>query len=289
MGVKILMESELGDVVDAAYKDVGISRSDVVDLWTGALAADSQFLSELVSSNLDCDRMDYLVRDSHYAGVAYGKFDQERLLSSLTVVEDDDGNWTLGVREGGIYALESLILARYFMFLQVYFHKVRRVMDLLLGRYVRERGGYRSSVDEYLALDDAAMWVEMRASSDASADRLIGRRHFKEVFHSNPMATATERAVYQLLKPDLEREYADRVVFDDASTSTHKFELPYGAPSSSATALTIVTDRGLRPFHEMSRVVANLPREVNWLRIFASPDVYDEVLQKWEAAWSRVR
>jgi hypothetical protein len=102
------------------------------------------------------------------------------------------------------------------------------------------------------------------------------------------MATDTERAVYQVLKPDLEREFEDLVIFDDASTNTHKFELPYGASSSSASPLTIVTDRGQRPFHQMSSVVASLPPQVNWLRIFASPEVYDTVLERWEAAWSRV-
>jgi HD superfamily phosphohydrolase len=288
MGRRLLVDSELGDIVDGEYRSAGISRSDVVDLWTGALPSESQFLTELVTSDLDCDRMDYLLRDSHYAGVAYGRFDQERLLTSLSVVEDEDGQWSLAVREGGLYALESLILARYFMFLQVYFHKVRRVLDLLLGRYVATRGGYRADLTEYLALDDPAMWVEMRASGEDSAQRLVGRKPFKEVFHSNPMATDTERAVYQIVRPELEEAFGPQVLFDDASTSTHKFELPYGEQSSSTNPLTIVTDDGPRPFHEMSRVVANLERKVHWLRIFAAPEVYSEVKARWQEAWSRV-
>lgn len=288
MGRRILMETDLGEIVDHAYADVGISRTAVVDLWSGTLPANAQFLSELVSSNLDCDRMDYLLRDSYYAGVAYGRFDQERLLSSLTVVEDAEGVWSLAVREGGLYALESLILARYFMFIQVYFHKVRRVMDLILGRYIESRGGYPSDLGEYLSTDDATIWVEMRASKQESAQRLVERRLHKEIFHSNPMATDTETAVYKMVKPDFEAAYGDQVVFDDASTNTHKFELPYGEPLASGSALTIVTDRGPRPFHEMSRVVANLPREVNWLRIFASAEIYDEVLERWDEARSRV-
>ena len=288
VGRAILLETDLGDVVDEAYRGAGVTRTDVLDLWSGALPPNAQFLRDLVSSNLDCDRMDYLLRDSHYAGVSYGKFDQARLIGSLTVTEDEDGSWALAVHEGGLYALESLILARYFMFLQVYFHKVRRAMDLLLGRYVESIGGYPADTSEYLALDDNTMWVKLRESEHDAAKLLVARRPYKEVFKSNPLATEKERTAYLMVVPDLEREFGDQVIFDDASTNTHKFELPYGAQSASSTALNVVTERAIRPFHELSQVVANLPREVNWLRIFASRDVYDDVTRKWEEAWSRV-
>lgn len=289
MGRRILLETELGDVVDTAYGDVGISRTDVVDLWAGALPSSARFLSELVSSNLDCDRMDYLLRDSHYAGVAYGRFDQDRLITTLTVAESPEGELRLAVLEGGVYALESLILARYFMFLQVYFHKVRRVLDRILERYVVSRGGYPSDIPAYLALDDASLWAEMRGSGSPWAAMLIRRVHHKEVFHSEPRADAGTTAVYRLLRPQLEEKFGDEVIFDDVTTSTHKFELPYGPLAVSGNPLIVVTESGTRPFHELSQVVASLPASVLWLRIFASAGVYQEVKQAWDQALSRAR
>ncbi len=83
------------------------------------------------------DRVDYLLRDSHHAGVAYGKFDHYRLIDTLRILPPAQSNENegfqepaLGVEEGGIQSAEALMLARYFMYSQVYFHPVRRIYDI---------------------------------------------------------------------------------------------------------------------------------------------------------------
>jgi hypothetical protein len=81
-------------------------------------------LKLLVSGEADCDRMDYLLRDSYYCGVAYGNFDIDWLVSSLGVAERD-GRLILTIAENGMRAFESFLLARYHMFDQVYFHKTK--------------------------------------------------------------------------------------------------------------------------------------------------------------------
>lgn len=84
----------------------------------------------LISGELDADRMDYLLRDSYHLGVEYGRFDVDRVLSVLTFAADpESGAPHLAVEEGGLLAVEALILARYYMYHQVYFHKVRRFID----------------------------------------------------------------------------------------------------------------------------------------------------------------
>ncbi|MFW5844730.1 MAG: HD domain-containing protein, partial [Planctomycetota bacterium] len=79
-------------------------------------------LQALVSGEVDADRSDYLLRDSHYTGVTYGVYDLTRLLACLRILDGPDVP-ELGLDVHGVHPLESLLLARYHMFNQVYFHK----------------------------------------------------------------------------------------------------------------------------------------------------------------------
>lgn len=90
------------------------------------------FLNQLVSSQLDMDRLDYLKRDSFYSGVTEGNINSERLISMLNVVE---GNLVL--EEKAIYAVEKFLMARRFMYWQVYLHKTGLVAEQLLVRVMQ--------------------------------------------------------------------------------------------------------------------------------------------------------
>src|SRR5262249_40907796 len=95
-----------------------------------ATAGRALFWRELIDGQMDADRIDYLQRDSLHAGVDYGKFDWLRLVNSVEVVPPPEGRGPgLGVSEGGYHAAEGLVLARYFMFTQVYFHETRMAFD----------------------------------------------------------------------------------------------------------------------------------------------------------------
>src|SRR5205085_9977450 len=77
----------------------------------------------IVGDAFGVDRMDYLLRDSHHAGVPYGRFDHFRLIDTLRILPTGAaGVPTLGVEEGGLQSAEALVLARYYMYSQVYFH-----------------------------------------------------------------------------------------------------------------------------------------------------------------------
>jgi HD superfamily phosphohydrolase len=91
-----------------------------------------KFLNQLVSSQLDMDRLDYLKRDSFYTGVAEGNINAERLITMLNVV---DGR--LVVEEKGIYSVEKFLMARRFMYWQVYLHKTSLVAEQLLIRILK--------------------------------------------------------------------------------------------------------------------------------------------------------
>ncbi|MDY2586640.1 HD domain-containing protein [Winogradskyella aquimaris] len=91
-----------------------------------------RFMCQLISSQLDMDRADYLKRDSFYTGVAEGNINSERLITMLNVVNDH-----LVVEEKGIYSVEKFLVARRFMYWQVYLHKTGIVAEQLLTRTLK--------------------------------------------------------------------------------------------------------------------------------------------------------
>lgn len=148
---------------------------------------------DLVTGQMDADRIDYLMRDSLHAGVEYGRFDWRRLIGCLVFVRSEaDRGFRLGVTEGGLHAAESLVLARYFMFTQVYFHKTRVAFNHHLVNALREilpNGEFPSpdgeQLDEYLKWDD---WRVLGRLADGDGGdggtRLATRNHFREVYHT---------------------------------------------------------------------------------------------------------
>ncbi len=94
-------------------------------------------LRALVAGELDADRADYLLRDSHFAGVSYGIYDLNRLRACETVLAGPDGP-ELGLDAHGVHALEGLLLARYQMFHQVYFHKTPPAFEYYLAQAIAE-------------------------------------------------------------------------------------------------------------------------------------------------------
>jgi len=159
-------------------------------------------LSEIiVGDTFGVDRMDYLLRDSLHAGVVYGKFDHYRLIDTLRILpksEDETASTepTLGLDAGGLQSAEALLWARYFMYSQVYFHRVRRIYDIHLQNFLESwlKGGkFSTKIEAHLAMTDSEVIVEMRkAALDSKhpahthAKRIIKREHFKVLYELSP-------------------------------------------------------------------------------------------------------
>jgi uncharacterized protein len=152
-----------------------------------------ELMTDIVTGNaFGVDRIDYLLRDSHHAGVGYGRFDHHRLVDSLRILRWSDKP-VIGIERGGMHAAEALQLARYFMFEQLYFHRVRRALDLHLRQFLREwlpGGTYPIAIPDHLALTDNEVLTAMRraaenpASAGHDAARRILRRDFYRVLYS---------------------------------------------------------------------------------------------------------
>lgn len=90
-------------------------------------------MKEIISGPLDADKIDYLLRDSHFCGVKYGIFDLNRLLNILVPLPDGE-DIHLGIETGGIHTIEQFLLAKYYMTRQVYRHKIRLLSDSMIVR-----------------------------------------------------------------------------------------------------------------------------------------------------------
>jgi HD superfamily phosphohydrolase len=188
-----------------------LRHEDIVKLAVGQKKAKDlpfsdweMILSEIIVGDaFGVDRMDYLLRDSHHAGVAYGRFDHYRLVDTLRilpVVPPGEGGDTkeaaLGVEEGGIQSAEALMLARYFMYSQVYFHPIRRIYDQHLMEFLREwlpDGTFSTDVDQHLRFTDNEVTAALlEGALDATkpghvhAHRIMQRKHFKVLYDRNP-------------------------------------------------------------------------------------------------------
>ncbi len=174
----------------------------------------------IVSSQFDADRLDYLPRDRYMSGIGGGEFDSRWMLDCLEVgdvtvglegeTEDFVTVPSLYLSEKGLHAAESYVLARYYLYSQVYMHKttrsaekmlsavLKRVTDLVAQGHVSKTGlneahpiiqyfkAENASVEQYLSLDDIAVWAalgEMRLAKDPEvaqlADRLLNRKLYK--------------------------------------------------------------------------------------------------------------
>lgn len=148
--------------------DADLAR--IVPLMSGLIA----------SAPADADRMDYVERDSRSAGVSYGLFDRGRVLKSLLCYLDDQGCLRLGIKSSGFRAIENFIQARFELFVQVYYHKTNRAIELMLaeiGAIAKERGtlifrqdSLKELIDDYISVGD-----------DEFLDMIVGRHGSRPV------------------------------------------------------------------------------------------------------------
>lgn len=197
---------------------------------------------QLISSQIDCDRMDYLLRDSYYSGANYGQFDLTRILRVIRPTKD-----SIVFEYNGMHAVEDYIVSRFQMYMQVYFHPASRAMEVLLQNLLK-RAKYlyhidshffektspnlipflanQASLADYLSLDDGVMntyfqaWIS--AEDDILADlasRFVNRKVFKSVTFEEESRKDLSHLV----------ELVKSVGFDpDYYTGIHvNFDLPY--------------------------------------------------------------
>jgi HD superfamily phosphohydrolase len=210
------LHDDVGDLlasgrVGAVLRDHDLDPAAVADI----VAGEGRY-GQLVSGELDVDRMDYLVRDAHHTGVPYGTIDHGRLVRELTFV---DGELVLG--EGNVQTAESLLLARALMNPTVYQHHVARIGKAMLRRATErlldETGHDAEAVRRW---DDADLLATLRRTDAAAgfADRLSTRDLYKRaVWAELPDVPESLRTADRERARRLEHEVAEAADLDPGS------------------------------------------------------------------------
>lgn len=186
-----IVREMLPDCIEKSkHCNLAISAADIAEFLEGGSGlGNAAFWRTLLVGQMDADRMDYLLRDSYHCGVAYGKYDLDRLINTICVVPHDDGKSPrIGIREGGIHAAESLILARYYMFTQVYFHKTRVIYDYIVGKMMADILPDRAfpgpdRLGDYLSWDDwRVLGLITGGNAGEFGERIASRRHLRQIW-----------------------------------------------------------------------------------------------------------
>ena len=293
-------ETEIGQVLREYSPELPAAVASVIEgtFRPGALA-------QLVSSQLDVDRMDYLLRDSLMTGAKYGYYDLEWIINAIEVDEKSD---RIYVSARGLYAVEEYLQARYYMFRQVYFHRTLRSAEAVLRSALRRAleltasGGdvWRAhgtafekmltraplTLADHMELDDAEITFHLkqwqRSDDSVLADlsrRFVGRRLFKAIDLDMPEA---ERADFL----DAARKAVARCGFDPAYyfIEDHAGDVPYysyyTAEGAEPKSLIYVEDGYARPrvreISEISDAVRGL-RRYQLHRVCFPPEAKEEV------------
>lgn len=259
---KILAQPDVANALDR----LEIAPAEVLDLVVGGPGPRYPVLRELVSGpNLDADRMDYLLRDGYFTGVASGRYDVDQLVSSLRVFEIN-GSPRLGIDGRGGVALESFVLARYMMFATVYFHHTTRMFERVLQEILSALWPAPRALDpvaEYLDWDDLRV-MDATRTMDGEAARALRERITLYGLAAEFNAERDLRA-YDACAAALEARYGDAVWGDSQEQLLHR--LPLSVDETTPTVF-VRTSGGIVDAREASDVISKLSGKAYWRKLF---------------------
>jgi HD superfamily phosphohydrolase len=214
----MILKSELGDLLETD----GISKKRIADLVRGRQKTKKDaIIAGIVAGQIDSDKMDYLIRDSFYCGVNYGLVDIHRLIDSIEISKDYQMQFDIAARG----ALESFLVARYEMFLNVYYHKTVRSVEVMLVKLIDAADKILeltsfSTPEEFLELDDMSLISRVRSidpseSEDAKEaakmvnlldSRTLYKSAFEKVIHTQDRFVSkilTKRKVRESIQEEI--------------------------------------------------------------------------------------
>ena len=286
--VKILVDSELTALLQNFYPETSdfpfliahlISKN--VELDFSPFVIDGvdyrPILRQMVSGELDADRMDYLFRDSFYTGVSYGKYDIHWLIHCLTPVFLD-GKCFTGLNRRGVLAFEDFLLCRYSMFMSVYLHYSTACFETMLYEAIKE-SGYQIPhlLEEYQHHDDVFLLSFLRQSSGEFSKLISKRKAYKMVF-------------------DLENNQGEKGSFEDIQKKLKECKIRFLANQSSVKISKPVDELSLYVADEKNKALrmdqySSLYRQyqnpISIFRVYAHPedwklkrDIIEEILSQ---------
>ena len=174
----IIENSEVADILNK----MGYNHKEVAGLAVGKLhKKDRAFLDQIISSAVDVDKQDFIVRDTYHTGAEYGFIDVYRLIHALDLLGEN-----LAVELGALSALEAFVIARIESFKSIYFHRVGRAAQIMLASAMDKANSELGltafeTPEEYLTLDDYTVWTALKKcrASNEIISNLENRRMLK--------------------------------------------------------------------------------------------------------------
>lgn len=249
--LKIVLQSSLTGVLKKALSQYGVEPIHIASIINEDIACPDNFfieggvdyrpiLHQFVSSEIDVDRMDYLNRDSFYAGVNYGKFDLDWLLSHLTFHLQNKKCY-LALEHRAIYTFDDFLISRFHMFMLVYFHHKSVIFDELLARYLKSDDcDYEipSDIESYVFYDDYHLYTHLSRSRNSWAKRIYHKNPYKrlvEFYSGMPNKKETIQEQKQVLErviSDLKSKGTDYIVKTTTSELSKYFQRASEAKTS---------------------------------------------------------
>lgn len=251
IGEKVLFEEGIADLLT----DCGYSEEEI-KLIAELAFRKSDNLPRIITGELGADRMDYLQRDAYFCGTSYGFFDYGRLLGNMQMVEDRKC-----VNLSALKALESFILGRYFMYSQVYFHKVVRILNVHLKEVLQDfmQRGLISPEDFHRKTDAHLLSLMIDRYREEKVRRVLGREHFRQVFYTS------SREDFEYVRERLLERYEEEILrFDIAQKKVLEEDIP------------LWDGKQIRSLKEVSNLIASL-KDIEIYRVYAHPAYRDEV------------
>jgi HD superfamily phosphohydrolase len=257
VGYKAITEGHVGEIL----RKGGFSYDEVELIARLAFkrCRDDQerLLSDIITGEFGADRMDYLRRDAYFCGTYYGFFDYERLLNHIDLIE---GKKTVNV--SALRTLESFVLGRYFMYAQVYFHKVVRILNIHLLEMIERffRKDQFLNTDALMTMTDGELLaVALKQPDNIYIKRLIGREHFREVF------STSSKEEFESIKEELTSLYDPELLrFDTVCKKVLDGDI------------LLSKNYSILSLREVSHVLANL-KDIQIYRVYAEKTIKDEI------------
>lgn len=189
------------------------------------------------------------------------------MLDTFALGEDPEtNNLVVGVTNAGINVAESLILARYQMFHQMYFHKTRRAFDYHLKKslkHILPKGHFPDleNINEFLEMDDYSMWQKIRKSSDKDSQAIINRTPMKSVYETNP-AVDTKILIKVIEKLSSKGVWTH---IDDTSKSWYNFD---------DTEIFVIDEENgnVEPLSNKSFIIKSIKGKHTKYRVYVNPN-----------------
>ena len=276
----LIMQGAVSDILRNALGDDAPRR--IMDLIRGRSESP---LQGLISGSLDLDKIEYLKRDAFMCGVNYGDIDADRLLDSLTVVENPEGGEPMvGIFEKGLSALESLLFAKYQMYRNVYWHHAVRSATVMYMRLVE--GALRAGIlnaESLASFTDEGLLHELGERAPTTLlSAMRERRLYKRVFEC-PAAElesgigewiADDRALVVAVEDQLAGELGlepGQLLLDyPMKTQMLGLDIPVRRRDGSVRRLTAAGWEGAVNLPKLSDELYGSAR---WLRVFAATRV----------------